>query len=160
MPALQKHKIEIYTDGSCHTQIRVGAWAALLFVDDKKMILHGVEHDTTHNRMELLAVIKAIEWLIENGFKNQIIHVFSDSQYVINLNDRAKKLAAKDFITNKGTPIQNVDLVKQILSYYSTCNINLVKVKAHQKPNGTENFNREVDMIVRKLVRETILKNG
>ncbi|MBA3682526.1 MAG: ribonuclease HI [Bacteroidetes bacterium] len=149
-------EIEIYTDGSCHTQKRVGAWAALIFIEGKKTILQGVEEDTTHNRMELLAVIKAIKWADENGFNKAVFTIFSDSQYVINLDTRKEKLVAKEFITKKGTAIQNIDLVQQILNYYNTHNIHLHKVKAHQKPDGTENFNREVDMIVRKLVRKNV----
>ena len=153
---MKTRQIEIYTDGSCHTQQRVGAWAALIIVGGTKTIISGIEKDTTHNRMELLAVIKAIEWVNKNGFNTAVFTVYSDSQYVINLQLRKEKLQAKQFITNKGTPIQNIDLVKQILTFYSTCNIYLQKVKAHQKPDGTENFNREIDMIVRKLVRENI----
>lgn len=157
---LQKHKIEIYTDGSCHTQQRVGAWAALIFIDKEKTTLTGCENHTTHNRMELLAVINAIKWLEEHDLVKETIHIFSDSQYVINLNNRAKKLSAKEFLTNKGTAIKNEDLVKEILSFYGSYDINLVKVKAHQKSDGTQNFNREVDMIVRKLVRGNIKQNG
>ncbi len=151
--------IEIYTDGSCHTQQRVGAWAALLFIGNKRTVLSGVEKDTTHNRMELFAVIKAIEWIDKNGSGNEVLNIYSDSQYAINLNLRKERLTAKEFITNKGTAIQNVDLVKQILTYYSTHTIHLNKVKAHQKPTGSDNFNREVDMIVRKLVRENVKQN-
>lgn len=153
---MKTRQIEIYTDGSCHTQERAGAWAVLIFIEGKRTILSGVEKDTTHNRMELLAVIKAIEWTDKNGFNDDVLNIYSDSQYVINLNLRKEKLQAKEFITNKGTPIQNVDLVQLLLKYYNTHAINLYKVKAHQKPNGKENFNREVDMIVRKLVRENV----
>ena len=152
--------IEIYTDGSCHTQLLLGSWAALIFVDGKKNILKGTESNTTHNRMELLAVINAINWADENGYGSCLLNIYSDSQYVVNLNSRAQKLAAKNFTTNRGTPIQNADLVKQLLKQISTHTIEFVKVKAHQKPDGTENFNREVDLIVRKLVRENVTQHG
>jgi ribonuclease HI len=146
--------IEIYTDGSCHTQLLNGAWAALVFIDGKKTILKGTESNTTHNRMELLAVINAIKHVEAEVTLKEKLHIYSDSQYVVNLNDRRKKLEAKNFITNKGTPIQNLDLVQTLLNLSDTNTIEYVKVKAHQKPDGSENFNREVDMIVRKLVRE------
>jgi len=153
---LKSPKIEIYTDGSCHTQLLIGAWAAVVFIDEKKIVLKGTEKETTHNRMELLAVINAIEHIDSIGFNKEILNIFSDSQYVINLNSRKEKLQAKSFITNKGTPIQNLDLIQTLLKQIATHSINFVKVKAHQKPDGFENFNREVDMIVRKLVRENI----
>ena len=145
--------IKIYTDGSCHTQSLFGAWAALIFIDGKKNIIKGTQTATTHNRMELLAVIKAIEMTDAAGYKEEIINIYSDSQYVVNLNGRRSKLETKNFISNKGTPIQNADLVQTLLAQIATHNINFVKVKAHLKPNGTENFNREVDKIVRNLVR-------
>ncbi|MDP1803369.1 MAG: ribonuclease H [Bacteroidota bacterium] len=151
--------IKIYTDGSCHTQLLIGAWAALVFTGEKKTILKGVETNTTHNRMELLAVIKAIEMLDANGLKDEVLNIYSDSQYVVNLSARRDKLEAKNFISNKGTPIQNADLVQTLLAQIATHQINFIKVKAHQKPNGTENFNREVDKIVRNLVRENAGKN-
>ncbi|MDP3556811.1 MAG: ribonuclease H [Bacteroidota bacterium] len=146
--------IEIYTDGSCNPQLLIGAWAALVFVNGKKTILNGTENDTTHNRMELLAVINAIKHVEATLKSKETLHVYSDSQYVVNLNSRRTKLEAKNFITNKGTPIQNLDLVQALLKLIDTNSIEFVKVKAHQKPDGTQNFNREVDIIVRKLVRE------
>ncbi|MBA2612530.1 MAG: ribonuclease HI [Bacteroidetes bacterium] len=157
---LEKQLIEIYTDGSCHTQLLVGAWAALIFINGKKQILKGIQTDTTHNRMELLAVIKAIELIDNNGLKEEELNIYSDSQYVVNLNSRREKLEAKNFISSKGTVIQNADLVQILLLQIATHHINFVKVKAHQKPNGTQNFNREVDKIVRNLVRENVIKNG
>ena len=55
--------VEIYTDGSCHTQFLIGAWAAIIFISGEKIILSGIENYTTHNRMELMAVIKALEFI-------------------------------------------------------------------------------------------------
>lgn len=151
--------IEVYTDGSCHTQSLYGAWAALVFTDGKKQMLKGTETGTTHNRMELMAVIKAIELLDTLGFKNELLNIYSDSQYVVNLNSRKEKLESKNFISNKGTPIQNADLVQTLLAQIATHQINFIKVKAHLKPDSNENFNREVDKIVRNLVRQNSGKN-
>lgn len=156
---MERTEIEIYTDGSCHTQSLFGAWAALIFTNGKKQILKGTETGTTHNRMELMAVIKAIEMLDAMGLKDEPLNIYSDSQYVINLRGRKEKLESKNFISNKGTPIQNSDLVQTLLAQISSHTINFVKVKAHLKPDGTDNFNREVDKIVRNLVRANGTKN-
>lgn len=156
---MKKPLIEIYTDGSCHLQQLIGAWAALVFVNGEKTILKGTEKETTHNRMELLAVINAIKHVEANVNIQETLHIYSDSQYVVNLNSRRAKLESKNFITNKGTPIQNLDLVQALLKLSDDNTIEFVKVKAHQKPDGTENFNREVDIIVRKLVRENVINN-
>ncbi len=76
---------EIYTDGSCHTQQCVGAWAAVLLIDEQKIVLSGKENDTTHNRMEILAVINAIKYIQQHFTIISKIKIVSDSQYVIGL---------------------------------------------------------------------------
>ncbi|WP_317897295.1 ribonuclease H family protein [Aurantibacillus circumpalustris] len=150
--------IRIYTDGSCHTQLLLGAWAAIIFIGEEKIILQGDVEETTHNRMELLAVIKAVNYVDERNFNSSKIEVYSDSQYVVNLLSRKEKLKQKKFITNKGTEVQNSDLVKLLIELIESHDIDFTKVKAHQK-DGDE-INREVDIIVRKLVRKNVLNHG
>ena len=84
-----KSSILIYTDGSCHTQHQIGGWAAILFINEKKIILSGTETNTTHQRMELVAVIKAIEYIQKHDKSVKKIHIISDSQYIIGLTSRA-----------------------------------------------------------------------
>ena len=151
---MKDQTIQIYTDGSCHTQQLIGAWAAILFIGDKKIILKDIETDTTHNRMELQGVIKAIEYLKENNLAENGIEVYSDSQYVVNLLVRKQKLKQKNFLTKKGTPIQNADLVQKLIKQIELYGISFVKVKAHQKDG--DKINREVDILVRQLVRQKV----
>jgi ribonuclease HI len=145
---------EIYTDGSCHTQNRIGAWVAIILTGTKKKVLSGIVQGTTHNRMELSAVIKGIEYIRSNYPAIKTIKLFSDSQYVTGLRDREGKLAAMDFLTKKGTGIQNADLVKELLALFSILPVELIKVKAHQKKTGTVNYNIEADKLSRKMVRD------
>jgi len=79
--------IEIYTDGSCHTNYNIGAWAAVLLFGNDKILLKGEARQTTHNRMELTAVIKAIEFSDENYNINHLV-VYTDSQYVSKIPER------------------------------------------------------------------------
>lgn len=153
-----KTPIQIYTDGSCHTQQLIGAWGAIILIHDKKVVLSNIETDTTHNRMELLGVIKAIEYLNENNLTENVIDVYSDSQYVVNLLTRKTRLKQKNFITKKGTPIQNSDLVQKLIQQIETHDINFTKVKAHQKDGDA--MNREVDILVRNLVRKKVIEDG
>ncbi len=150
--------IKIYSDGSCHTQLLIGAWAAIVFIGDKKMILKDHEIDTTHNRMELIAVIKAIEYIDSVGLNNELIGIYSDSQYVVNLTGRKERLKRNNFITKKGTEIQNVDLIKKFIDQIETHKLEFVKVKAHQKDGDA--INREVDLLVRQLVRQKVNEHG
>jgi ribonuclease HI len=151
--------IEIFTDGSCHTEIKTGGWAALLLIDNKEIILKGTVMNTSHNRMELWAVLKAFDYVKNQNLNFEKINVYSDSQYVVNITDRKDKLIKKGFISNKGTPIQNSDLIKELIQIIEDYNIELIKVKAHLKKSVTENYNRKVDKIARSQVREAITLN-
>ncbi len=71
--------IEIYTDGSCVGNPGPGGWAAIIVEDGSKKQLSGGQEETTNNRMELMAVIKALEAMPESS----LITVHSDSQYVV-----------------------------------------------------------------------------
>ncbi len=147
---------EVFTDGSCHTQKCIGAWASIIFVDGQKIILSGKVEDTTHNRMEILAVIKAIEHIQQNFSLIQSISVVSDSQYVVGLIGREAKFEAKNFLTNSGNEIRNMDLVKELLRLNKIFQVEFIKIKAHQKRTEVVNYNIEVDKRCREIVREAV----
>jgi ribonuclease HI len=148
--------IEIYSDGSCHTESRIGGWAAVLFIGQKKVILTGKESNTTHNQMELTAVIKAIEYIQANNPSLKNIRICSDSQYVIGLQARKQKLTTNKFITRRGSTIPNAELVADLFKLIQSFNVEWNKIKAHQKKNETVNPNIEVDKLSRKIVREEV----
>jgi ribonuclease HI len=142
----------------------VGGWAAIILLFNDKILLSGIEQNTTNNRMELTAVIKAIEF-VEEKFSDARIQIFTDSQYVHHIPERKEKLKKNQFLTKKGTQIQNFDLVKELIHKIESRSITFIKVKAHQKPekNGLKdhystpvNYNIEVDKFVRKIVREEV----
>lgn len=149
---------EIYTDGSCHTQQCVGAWAAVVLVDEQKNVLSGKEIDTTHNRMEILAVINSIKYIQQHHKMITDVKIVSDSQYVIGLIGRQSKFIASNFTTKAGKDIRNIDLVKELLQLVSVIDVRFEKIKAHQKATEIVNYNIEVDKLSRQLVREAIRK--
>ncbi len=73
-------KIEIYTDGACKGNPGDGGWGALLICGEHKKEIFGGEKQTTNNRMEILAAIKALE-VIKKPYE---IHIHTDSKYVKN----------------------------------------------------------------------------
>lgn len=150
--------IEIFTDGSCHTQQCIGAWASVILIGNDKITLSGVEEDTTHNRMEILAVINSLKYIQQNIKTSSEIKVVSDSQYVIGLVARESKFTASNYTTKAGKDIRNVDLVKELLALLSIMNVKFVKIKAHQKVTEIVNYNIEVDILSRQLVRASIKK--
>jgi ribonuclease HI len=120
--------IEAFTDGACRGNPGPGGWGVLLRYNDHEKRLYGAEADTTNNRMELMAVIKALESLN----RDCKVKVTSDSQYVLkgitewmdNWKKRGWKTAAKK-------PVKNVDLWQRLDKARATHNIEWHWVKGH-----------------------------
>ena len=72
--------IDIYTDGACRGNPGPGGWGALLVAGRHEKRMHGGEPETTNNRMELMAAIRALEVLE----RPSAITVVTDSAYVKN----------------------------------------------------------------------------
>ena len=148
--------VRIYTDGSCHTQSFIGAWVAIVFVGDEKEQLSGLDENTTHNRMELTAVIKAIVFLQDHHKNISQVTIYTDSQYVMGLPARKEKLVAMGFTSKKGKELQNADLIKRLLELYELYSIETIKIKAHQKINAVNEYNIAADILSRKMVRQAM----
>ena len=72
----------IYTDGAFSTSKKSGGWAFVVILNDKQIYRsYGTVYNTTNNRMELMAVIKAVDWLKSNNYLEATI--ISDSMYII-----------------------------------------------------------------------------
>lgn len=156
--------IKIFTDGSCNPSYNIGTWAAILLYDNEKIQLTGESTDTTHQRMELLAVIKSIEYIDEKFDKVPLV-IYTDSQYVVRITDRKDKLMKNKFITKKGDLLHNSDLIEVLIRQIETHTIEFIKVKAHQKPVADEktgleinviNYNIEVDKLARNRLRDIV----
>lgn len=74
----EKKTVTIYTDGACSGNPGPGGWGALLQYGEAEKELSGGEMETTNNRMELLAAIKALEALKQRC----TVHLYTDSTYV------------------------------------------------------------------------------
>lgn len=70
----------IYTDGACRGNPGPGGWAAILQYGDKTREISGAEPDTTNNRMEMMAVIQALQALT----RPCIVRLHTDSQLIVN----------------------------------------------------------------------------
>ncbi len=156
---MAKQTIIVYTDGSCHTQQLIGAWVAIIFIEGEKIILSGVQNNTTHNRMELTAIIKALEFISQRNLIEYPITIITDSQYAVGLQDREQKFSASNFTSKKGNTISNADLVKTLLQLLKNWPAKFEKIKAHQQQSEEINYNIEADKLSRNLVRKTI-KSG
>ena len=152
--------ISAYTDGSAHRPSGVGAWATIFVNERGRTVFQGIERHATHQRMELLAVIrtltKAIQISQHQDLEKLKITIYSDSQYVVGLQNRKDKILQNHFRTKRGEEMRHADLLKTFFHLDDQISIFFIKVVAHQKTTHQINLNREVDKICRKLLRKTI----
>ena len=130
---MAKPIVVIYTDGSCRPDGE-GAWAAMLRHGDEVLHIAGNEKDTTNNRMEIMAVIRALSCLTTSCK----VTIFTDSQYVQNgITTWVNKWKKKNWKTKSGDPVKNCDLWKQILELRGQHQIKVHWVRGHS--GHTEN---------------------
>ena len=110
--------------------------------------------ETTHQRMELTAVLESLRYLRgQNKIREQIL-IYSDSQYVVDLLKRKERLMLSNYRTKKAKPIRNTDLVQELIGFMDYTNIGFLKIKSHQTLTNFESvLNREVDLLSRKNMR-------
>ncbi len=117
-------KVEIYTDGSCKQNPGPGGWGAVLVYQGKELELSGGQADTTNNRMELTAVIEALQKLREPCQ----VTLTTDSKYV---SDGISKGWAASWKKADKSPALNPDLWGTLLDLCETHTVEFVWVKGH-----------------------------
>ena len=122
-------RIEIFTDGACSGNPGAGGWGAILRYNNVEKELSGGEAETTNNRMELTAVISALEALKEPCN----ITLYTDSKYVMEGIEKWilnwKKNGWKT--SNKKAPVKNVELWQKLDELKQKHEIRWVWVKGH-----------------------------
>jgi len=103
--------VRVYTDGACKGNPGRGGWGAILRVDGEERELFGGEPQTTNNRMELTAVIRALE-LLKPPCR---IEVYTDSQYVQKgISEWLPEWKRRGWRTADKKPVKNVDLWQEL----------------------------------------------
>lgn len=122
-------KLDIYTDGACSGNPGKGGWGAVLVYKGAEKEISGAEKQTTNNRMELTAVIKALQLLKEPCEVN----LTTDSKYVCDAVNKGwvygwKK---KGWIKSDKKPALNVDLWEELLEQLKIHDVTFNWVKGH-----------------------------
>ena len=104
-------EVEIFTDGAYSGNPGPGGWGAILRAGGKERELFGGERETTNNRMELTAVIRALEAL-----KRPVrARVWTDSQYVQKgISEWIRGWKARGWKTASKEPVKNADLWREL----------------------------------------------
>ena len=134
--------VSIHTDGACLGNPGPGGWAALLRYRQKERELSGGEPDTTNNRMELMAAIRALEALTEPCG----VALYTDSQYVRQgIMQWLPNWVRRGWRTAAGEPVKNRDLWERLHAASQRHRIEWHWVKGHSGDAGNE----RVDQLAR-----------
>lgn len=121
-------KVELHTDGACSGNPGPGGWGALLRYGKKEKELSGGDKDTTNNKMELMAVIRGLEYL-KRGVH---LDLYTDSTYV--LKGATEWMAGwkrKGWKNSAGKAVKNRDLWERLEKAMHRHDIDWHWVKGH-----------------------------
>lgn len=139
-------KVKIYTDGACANNPGAGGYGIIMIYNSTNGIEYIKEFSkgfkmTTNNRMELMAVIDAL-----NSLKKPCeIELYSDSKYVVDaINQKwLESWVQKNWKLNSKNPVKNIDLWKKFLEAQKNHKIKFIWVKGHNE----NKFNEKCDKL-------------
>lgn len=120
--------VEIFTDGACRGNPGPGGWGAILRLGSQEKVLWGGEAETTNNRMELTAAIRAIEALKRPVYGR----IYTDSQYVLKgINEWIHGWKRNGWKTSDKKPVKNADLWQLLDTQVKQHKLEWIWVKGH-----------------------------
>lgn len=128
-------RVEIFTDGACSGNPGAGGWGAVLRWRDTERELKGGESETTNNRMELMAAIRALESL-DRPVK---VDLYTDSTYVQKgITEWIHSWKRRGWKTASRTPVKNEDLWRRLDNAIQHQDVSWHWVKGHAGHEGNE----------------------
>ena len=151
-PQKERKAVDIYTDGACSGNPGPGGWAAVLIYRGVKKEISGFEPETTNNRMELLAVIRALECLKEPCDAK----VYSDSSYLVNAYQKKWIVRWEKNnwrLSDNKSETKNADLWRELDSLVKIHNARFIKVAGH---SDNEMNNRCDELAVSEIAKNKV----
>lgn len=137
MQRQRQGRVKAFTDGACSGGTGIGGWAVVFCFNDKnekQHVISGCERNTTNNRMELTAVVEALNY-DDKRVREFGLEICSDSAYVVNAINQnwIKKWQANGWKTMAKEDVKNRDLWERLVDAIGLFNGNVVftKVKGH-----------------------------
>jgi len=142
--------VDVYTDGACKGNPGVGGWGALLRSGERSREIYGGEASTTNNRMELMAVIRALEALK----KPCRVRVHTDSQYVqLGISKWIHSWKKNGWRTADKKPVKNAELWQELDRLAACHQIEWLWVKGHAGHHGNERADELANLGVASIAR-------
>lgn len=127
--------VTVYTDGACRGNPGPGGWGALLIFGEHEKALNGSELETTNNRMELTAAIRALAALK----RPCTVELFTDSEYVRRgITEWLRQSKLRDWKTADRKPVKNIDLWQALEQEIARHRVDWHWVKGHAGIPGNE----------------------
>ena len=143
--------VEIYTDGACKGNPGVGGWGALLGWNGRTRELCGGEAHTTNNRMEMTAVIRALEALT----RKSRVRLHTDSKYVQQgINEWIHSWKKRGWRTADRKPVKNEDLWRRLDQLAGEHEIEWLWVRGHDGNPGNERADEPATLGVAQVSEE------
>ena len=141
--------IKIFTDGACSGNPGIGGWGVVILINDNDPIfLNGGEIQTTNNRMELTATIKALK----HFKKYQLITLITDSKYVKDgIESWIANWKKNGWKTASKKPVKNKELWLELDSQIAKHKITWEWVKGH----AGDKYNERADFLARRFIEES-----
>lgn len=142
-------QVSIYTDGACRGNPGPGGWAALLIAGAERKELSGAEPATTNNRMELKAVIGAL-----NALKKPCeVRLYTDSKYVLQgYTEWLPGWKKRGWRTASREPVKNQDLWEELERSASAQHIEWHWVKGHSGHEQNEYVDQLANIAIDQLM--------
>jgi len=126
-------RLKIYTDGGCTGNPGPGGWAAVILDNPEEPTeLSGFDGETTNNRMELTAVISALESIEKKYGAQKPVEIHTDSQYVQKgISEWMKAWVGRGWKTSAGKAVKNRDLWLKLKALNDEMDVEWKWVKGH-----------------------------
>lgn len=144
-------KLKVYTDGGCSGNPGPGGWAFIISNGTDKLSRSGIDPATTNNKMELTAVISALEFIsASDEYKKQLVEIYTDSQYVKKgITEWIHSWERNGWRTASRTPVKNKEHWIKLKSYADRMLINWHWVMGH----AGDPLNEECDRLVQEGIK-------
>jgi len=123
-------KLILFTDGSVNTKLRIGYGAYLAFPEGQESLTSHIKLkqfvDTSSTKLELQTLL----WALSEISASEVIS-YTDSQNIVGLNSRRKKIEGNDYYAKNGKLLNNHELYKQFYQLTDNLNISFTKIRGH-----------------------------
>ncbi|MCW3786947.1 ribonuclease HI [Plebeiibacterium sediminum] len=154
--------VYLFTDVSVNPKSKIG-YGAILYTEDVNQSIEELKSqvklnqftDTSSTKLELENLLWGLSLVTEKGFSKIIVH--TDSQNVLSLLNRRKRLEDNNYQTKGNKQVNHHQLYKAFFEFYDTYHIEIVKIKGHQ-PGRDKSTLESIFTLVDRASRQALRK--